>query len=432
MAAFALAACAPAVPPVDGDSALKVLAVETFLADMAQKVAGERATVESLIPLGMDPHAFEPSPQDVAKIAESGVLIVNGAGFEAWLSKTLDNAGGERTLVEASAGLVSRSAREGETAVMSDAELGEAMCAQAKNEKSQPVVAGKELAEAAELPAEAGLFTLTLAKQADGTYAGFIKYVTDEAGDFQMAVAAGTLQTRKAGAGEPLDVEKTLGLGCAPLAQGHLIELEKDGEYILALTGFSSETAPLLIGPAGGHHHHEGDPHFWLDPMLVVKYVENIRDGLTAADPAGKEVYAGNAAAYIVQLNDLDGWIKTQLEQISPERRLIVTNHESFGYFADRYGFQIIGTIIPSVTTGASPSAQQLARLIDQIRATGATAIFLETGASPQLADQVSAETGVKVVTKLYTHSVTEPGGSAPTYIEMMKHNVNTIVAALK
>ncbi len=288
VAAVGLAACAPAAnPPTGSESSLRVLAVETFLADIAQNVAGERAKVESLIPLGVDPHAFEPSPRDVTKIAESGVLIVNGAGFEAWLAKTLENAGGKRQLIEASAGLVSR-------------------------------------------------------------------------------------------------------------------------------------TAPEI------------DPHFWLDPTLVVKYVENIRDGLTAADPAGKEVYARNAAAYIVQLNDLDGWMKAQAAQIPLERRLIVTNHESFGYFADRYGFKVIGAIIPSVTTGASPSAQQLAGLIDQIRATGVSAIFLETGASPQLADQVSAETGVKVVTDLYSHSITEPDGTAPTYIEMLKYNVNTIVAALK
>ena len=109
-----------------------------------------------------------------------------------------------------------------------------------------------------------------------------------------------------------------------------------------------------------------------------------------------------------------------------------MTNHESFGYFADRYGFEVTGTLLPSVTTGASPSAQQLARLVDQIRASGSPAIFLEGGANPQLAQQVAREAGVKVVTGLYTHSITSPGGAAPTYIEMMKQNVLMIAAALK
>ncbi len=225
--------------------------------------------------------------------------------------------------------------------------------------------AGTDLASAAELPAEAGLFVMKLAKQADGTFAGTIRYATDEAGDFQMAIAPGMLKVQKTGDGAELEIEKTLPLGCAPLSQGNIIELEKDGQYILALTGFTSEEAALLIGPADGHHHHEGDPHFWLDPNNVIQYVENIRDGLIAADPAGKDIYTQNAAAYITQLKELDGWIQEQVAQVPAERRLLVTNHESFGYFADRYGFQIIGTIIPYVSTGASPSAQQMARLVD-------------------------------------------------------------------
>jgi manganese/iron transport system substrate-binding protein len=88
--------------------------------------------------------------------------------------------------------------------------------------------------------------------------------------------------------------------------------------------------------------------------------------------------------------------------------------------------------VVPSVSTGSSPSAQQLAALIDRIKATGAKAIFLETGTNPQLADQVAQETGSKVVTNLYSHSITEPNGPASTYIEMMKSNTNAIVDALK
>jgi ABC-type Zn uptake system ZnuABC Zn-binding protein ZnuA len=175
-----------------------------------------------------------------------------------------------------------------------------------------------------------------------------------------------------------------------------------------------------------------GDPHFWLDPISVIHYVENIRDGLSAIDPEGKEIYAKNADVYIVKLNELDGSLREQAQTIPSEKRLIVTNHESFGYFADRYGFTIIGTIIPSVSTGASPSAQQLAGLVDHIRSTGASAIFLENGTNPQIANQIAKETGVKVVTDLYTHSVTDASGKAPTYIEMMKYNMARIVENLK
>jgi ABC-type Zn uptake system ZnuABC Zn-binding protein ZnuA len=163
-----------------------------------------------------------------------------------------------------------------------------------------------------------------------------------------------------------------------------------------------------------------------------IHYVENIRDGLSQADPGGKEIYARNAQAYMAQLQALDAWISDQVAQIPANRRLLVTNHESFGYFADRYGLRIIGAIIPSVSTSASPSAQQLAALIDQIKATGAPAVFLETGSNPQLAQQIAAETGIQVVTDLYTHSVSAADGPAPTYLELMRYNTKQIVEALK
>ena len=132
------------------------------------------------------------------------------------------------------------------------------------------------------------------------------------------------------------------------------------------------------------------------------------------------------------KLKQLDGWIQVQVALIPPDRRLLVTNHESFCYFADRYGFRIVGTVVPSVGTDASPSAQQIARLEDRVKADAAIAIFLETGANPQLAQQVASDTVVKVVAGLYTHSITAPDGQAPTYIYMMRYNVNAIVNALK
>jgi ABC-type Zn uptake system ZnuABC Zn-binding protein ZnuA len=111
---------------------------------------------------------------------------------------------------------------------------------------------------------------------------------------------------------------------------------------------------------------------------------------------------------------------------------LLVTNHESFGYYADHYGFQIVGTIIPSVSPDASPSAQQLSQLIGAIKKTGAPAIFLETGSNPQLAQQIAQETRVKVITEFYTHSTTPPGGPAPTYLDMIRFDTTAIVQALK
>jgi len=164
----------------------------------------------------------------------------------------------------------------------------------------------------------------------------------------------------------------------------------------------------------------------------VITYVTNIRDGLSQADPAGATAFAANADAYVAQLKELDQWIAEQVKQIPEKKRILVTNHESFGYFADRYGFEIAGSILPSVSTGASPSARELAELTRKMKAVGAGAIFLETGNNPQLATQLAKETGIRTVTALHTHSITEPGGPAPTYIDMMRFNTKAIVTALK
>ena len=303
---FALAACQGADRP--DDDRLRVIAAESFLADIAQQVAGDRLLVESLIPAGADPHTYEPIPADLVRISEADVVILNGAGFEAWLEPLLESAAGERgsgeqVVIEASAGLISRQVDE------------------------------------------------------------------DHLDDVDAAI--------------------------------------EDSDHLV-------------------------DPHFWLDPVLTIRYVENIRDGLALADPEGAQSYAENAAAYISRLKELDAWIATQVATIPAERRLLVTNHESFGYFADRYGFRVAGSILPGVSSGAMPSAQQIVQLMETIQETGAPAIFLEAGAPPEMADQIAGQTGVAVVTGLYTHSLTGKDGPVPTYLDLMRHNTDLIVAVLR
>ena len=173
------------------------------------------------------------------------------------------------------------------------------------------------------------------------------------------------------------------------------------------------------------------DPHVWLDPNNVIVYVDNIREGLTQFDPDGAEVYESNASAYIDQLTELDAWINGQVAQIEPKRRVLVTNHEAFGYFAERYGFIVVGAVIPSFSSDASPSAQQMAGLIEQIKLHEAPAIFLDASDNPDLAKQIAADTGVKVISDLHLESLTE-GDPAGTYLEMMRDNVTRIVRALQ
>jgi ABC-type Zn uptake system ZnuABC Zn-binding protein ZnuA len=307
-----LAACGGAQTGSGESGSIKVLASTTFLADIAQNVAGDRTQVESLLPVGADPHAYQEAPTDVAKIAESNVLILNGVEYEHFIESLLENAGGERLIIEATAGLTPHAMEEH----------------------------GHEGEE----------------EHAEGE------------------------------------------------------EHTEEGEE---------------------HAHEAGDPHMWLDPNLVITYVENIRDGLSEADPEGAETYKANADAYIAQLKDLDTFIKEQVDSVPAERRLLVTNHEAVGYFAERYGFEIVGAVIPSMSTDAGTSAKEMAALIEQIKSSGAPAIFLGEVENPDLANQIADETGVKVVDNLYLETLTE-GAPAATYIEMMKYNVTQIVDGLK
>jgi manganese/iron transport system substrate-binding protein len=160
-------------------------------------------------------------------------------------------------------------------------------------------------------------------------------------------------------------------------------------------------------------------------------YVQNIKGALIESDPQGKDLYNKNAQEYTTRLAELDTWIKEEVKIIPPDERLLVTNHESFGYYADRYGFKVIGTIIPNFSSASSPSAKEVSSLIEKIKAENVRAIFLETGSDSKIADQIAKETGITVVTELLTHSITEPGGSAPTYIEMIKFDTKMIVESL-
>jgi ABC-type Zn uptake system ZnuABC Zn-binding protein ZnuA len=203
------------------------------------------------------------------------------------------------------------------------------------------------------------------------------------------------------------------------------------GERLIveASAGLTPHTLKEQAG--GGQDPAAGDPHMWLDPIRVIRYVENIRDELSKADPEGREVYKENADAYITRLKGLDTWITEQVKVIPADRRLLVTNHEALGYFAERYGFEITGSVIPSFSSNAAPSAQEMAGLIDEIKKLDAPAIFLDTADNNTLASQIAGETGVMVVDVLHLESLTD-GAPAATYIDMMKYNVSKIVEALK
>ncbi len=182
------------------------------------------------------------------------------------------------------------------------------------------------------------------------------------------------------------------------------------------------------------HEHAEGgnDPHMWLDVQNAIGYVQNIRDGLQQADPDGAATYTTNAAAYIQQLETLDAEIRELVATVPAERRKLTTNHDTFGYFAKRYGFEVLGTVFEGVSTEQEPSARQIAELVERIRDENVPAVFTENTVNARLAQQIADEAGVNVVTTLYTDALGEPGSEADTYLKMMRYDVEQIVNALK
>ncbi len=180
--------------------------------------------------------------------------------------------------------------------------------------------------------------------------------------------------------------------------------------------------APLPAGSAA-------DPHAWQSVANAKIYVANIRDALVPADPADAGYFQERTERYLAELDALDGEVRAAIAQIPPERRKVISTHDAFGYFAKEYGIEFIA---PSgVSTETEPSARDVAGIISQIKADKIPAVFLENISDDRLIRRIAEETGAKVGGTLYSDSLTDEKGPAPTYIEMVRHNIKALSSAL-
>jgi ABC-type Zn uptake system ZnuABC Zn-binding protein ZnuA len=294
--AVPIAALSP-IEPAPGRQ-IRILATTSFVHEVISAVAGEDLLVQRLFPLGVDPHAFEPTPGDLRAIADADVLFINGLGLESFLQETMRNAGGDAIVISLSEGIA---------------------------------------------PLEFG--GTSSSNQSQGEHAG-------------------------------------------------------------------------------------ADPHVWLDPMCMVRWAENAAQALAAIDPPHAEAYFSRGRAYEDMLNALHDWILSQIEPIPFQDRVLVTDHDALGYFAARYDFQVIGTIVPAYSTAAEPSAQGLADLERIVAQTNAKAVFVSADVNPSTAAQLASDTGLRLV-RLYLGSLSTPEGPAGTYRRLMQYNVEAIVEAL-
>jgi ABC-type Zn uptake system ZnuABC Zn-binding protein ZnuA len=215
------------------------------------------------------------------------------------------------------------------------------------------------------------------------------------------------------------------GVGLESFLQTYLDNIGEDVRVVVVSEGVNIITEP------DNSEHDLGDPHTWTDPNNVKVWIVNITAALSELDPAHSESYNANASAYLPQLDELDAWIETQVVQIPPENRKIISDHKTLAYFAQRYGFTQIGTVIPGTSTLAEPSAQDVALLEDLIRSENVHAIFVDTAANPQLTERISKDSDIKIIL-IYSGSLTNTDGDAGTYLDYMRYNVSAIVDALK
>lgn len=285
-----------------------VMTTNTILQDLVRQIAGERVDVRCLLPIGVDPHSFEPSPADVRRLAQAQLVVVNGIDFEPWLDKLVANSG-----------------------------------------YSGPVVAASE--------------------------------------------------------GVPL--------------------LDSEGHV-------HDPAAEADDHDAAEDHHEHGslDPHAWHDPRKVVRYTRNLALALSDLLPTHSAEIEAATTAYIAKLEQLHVYATEQFAPLPEARRRLVTAHDALRYLGQAYNLQIIP--IAGLAPGQEPNPRALARLIDTIRAQRVPAVFFESTSSPKALRLIAEEAGVATVTSLYTDSLGPAGSPGSTYLGMFRHNVDTIVEALR
>ena len=365
---------------------ISVVVTTNIVADWVKNIGGEHVDVFSLVPVGADPHTFQPGAQAVARVADADLVLSIGLGLEeSWLHDLLENA-----------------ARD-ESAIV---ELGEII---------EPIEFASTHAEEVEL--------------LEG-----ISHIVHEVEDGEISPEEGLDEVKELVASiEEMEEEEGEHAGEEELPE-HVMEIVdevEDGsmgaeEAIEELEHLAEEGE----GEHEGHGHGVHDPHFWFDPLRVKIAVNDIAARLSELDPDRADTLSANASAYNEQLDELHAWTEGQTDLVPNDRKLLVTSHDSLGYFANLYGFEVVGVIL-STTTEVEPSAADLAELIHEIEEYSVPAVFGETTVSERLAETVAAESGAKVV-RLYSGSLGPEDSGAATYLEMIRTNVGRIVEALK
>ena len=402
---------ASSVPPTESPK-ISVVTSTSILADWVRQVGGDRVDVTELVPRQVDPHSFQPGAQDIAAVSDADVVFVIGLDLEAdWLDDLISNAASDAdSIVSVSTGVntlpFSGDDHADEEADGHDEDQDGDDHADEEAEGHDEDQDGDDHAdEEADGHDEDQDGDDHADEEADG-------HDEDQDGDDHADEEADGHDEDQDG-DDHADEE----------ADGH--DEDQDGD------DHADEDEEDGHGDEGGHGHGSTDPHFWMNPIEVKSAISAIADALAARDAASGDAYRSAAADYSAQLDELDAWVMTRVAAVPQAQRLLLTSHDALGYYADRYGFKVVGAVIPGGGTEVEPSPQVLASLVHEIEETGARVIFSEAELSDDLARTLASESGATVVGGLHTGSLGADGSNAAQYIGMIRHNTDVIVDAL-
>ena len=367
-----LASTALAVPPAAADE-LDVVATFTILGDMVEEVGGDRVAVTSLVGADGDAHVFQPTPQDARAVAAADVMFVNGLGFEGWIERLIEASG-----------------------------------------YTGPVVVATRHVPALRYGDDEDHDHAGEAHGHDHSHEEAHAHGHDHSHEEEHAHGHDHAHEEEHAHGHDHDHEEEHAHG-----HDHAHEEEHDHGHDHAHDH----------GHGHAQAHGEYDPHAWMSLTAAKDYVRAIAEGLSEADPEGAELYAANAAAYTAELAAVDEKLRANLAALPEGQRTVVVPHAAFRYFEKDYGVRFLSP--QGVSTEAEASARDVARLIEQIRAEGINAVFLENITDNRLVERIAEETGAVVGGKLYSGSLSGPDGPAPSYIELMRYNIRTLTSAL-
>ena len=267
----------------------KVVATASIFADMAENIAGDRIEIETIVPIGGDPHLHDPIPRDAQLVTAADLILMNGLTFEGWLNELIENAG-------------------------------------------------------------------------------------------------------------------------------------TNAEAVLITKGVQAIESEEYKGST--------DPHAWMDVANALIYIENIKNAFIKLDPEGKEQYEFNYGVYKQQLEDLDRYIQDRIQEIPEAKRVLITSHDAFQYYGKKYGIRLEAVL--GVSTDAEAQTSDILRLNKVIQSSQVPAVFIESTINPKLLQQIASDNKVSIGGQLFADSIGDKESDAPTYYDMMKHNTDTIVEALK